>query len=109
MHADECHRPSTWSACDAGSMRSTTALGGTPAAGMTRPALSGADRAARDVFVDWLHELNLAVRVDDFGNIYGRRAGLDERAAPVLIGSHLGTVPLGRRFDGILASSPRWR
>jgi N-carbamoyl-L-amino-acid hydrolase len=80
----------------------TPALGGTPAGGMTRPALSDADRAARDLFVDWLRELDLSVRIDDFGNIYGRRAGQDPRAAPVLVGSHLDTVPLGGRFDGIL-------
>jgi beta-ureidopropionase / N-carbamoyl-L-amino-acid hydrolase len=80
----------------------TPALGGTPAGGMTRPALSDADRAARDVLVDWLRQLELSVRIDDFGNIYGRRLGQDERAAPVLLGSHLDTVPLGGRFDGIL-------
>src|SRR5215813_1491488 len=77
----------------------TPALGGTPAGGMTRPALSDADRAARDLFVDWLSDLDLSVRIDDFGNIYGRRAGLDDHAAPVLVGSHLDTVPLGGRFD----------
>jgi N-carbamoyl-L-amino-acid hydrolase len=80
----------------------TPALGRTPGGGMTRPALSDADRAARDLFVEWLRELELSVRVDDFGNIYGRRDGEDDRAAPVLVGSHLDTVPLGGRFDGIL-------
>ena len=80
----------------------TPELGGTPAGGMSRLALSDADRAARDLFVGWLRELGLAVRVDDFGNIYGRRAGADLDAAPVLVGSHLDTVPGGGRFDGIL-------
>ena len=80
----------------------TPELGGTPAGGMSRLALSDADRAARDLFVGWLRELELAVRVDDFGNIFGRRAGADPDAAPVLVGSHLDTVPGGGRFDGIL-------
>lgn len=80
----------------------TPALGGTPAGGMSRLALSDADRAARDLLVGWLREAGLAVRVDDFGNIYGRRAGADPDAAPVLVGSHLDTVPGGGRFDGIL-------
>lgn len=80
----------------------TAELGGTPAGGMNRPALGDADRRARDLFVGWLRELGLAVRVDDFGIIYGRRAGADPDAAPVLIGSHLDTVPGGGRFDGIL-------
>src|SRR5579859_5053777 len=80
----------------------TPELGGTPAGGMDRPALSDADRAARDLLVQWLSELGLAVRVDDFGSIYGRRAGSDPESAPVLVGSHLDTVPRGGRFDGIL-------
>lgn len=80
----------------------TPELGGTPAGGMDRPALSDADRAARDLFVEWLGGLGLAVRVDDFGSIYGRRPGTDPNAAPVLVGSHLDTVPRGGRFDGIL-------
>src|SRR5919199_349450 len=80
----------------------TPELGGTPAGGMSRLALSDADRAARDLFVGWLRELGLAVRVDDFGNIYGRRTGVDPDAATVLVGSHLDTVPGGGRFDGIL-------
>ncbi|MDP9374696.1 MAG: hydantoinase/carbamoylase family amidase, partial [Chloroflexota bacterium] len=80
----------------------TPELGGTPAGGMSRLALSDADRAARDLFVGWLREGGLTPRVDDFGNIYGRRAGRDPDAPPVLVGSHLDTVPGGGRFDGIL-------
>src|SRR5262245_53008055 len=78
------------------------AVGGTPLGGMNRPALSDADRAARDLLSEWLHDLGLVVRIDDFGNMYGRRSGLDPDAAPVLVGSHLDTVPRGGRFDGIL-------
>lgn len=80
----------------------TPALGGTPAGGMSRLALSDADRDARDLFVSWLREEGLVPRVDDFGNIYGRRAGQYDALPPVLVGSHLDTVPGGGRFDGIL-------
>jgi beta-ureidopropionase / N-carbamoyl-L-amino-acid hydrolase len=80
----------------------TPELGGTPAGGMSRLALTDTDRAARDLFVAWLREEGLEPRVDDFGNIYGRRAGSDPDLAPVLVGSHLDTVPGGGRFDGIL-------
>ncbi len=80
----------------------TPALGGTPAGGMNRLALTDADRDARDLFVAWLREEQLDPRVDDFGNIYGRRAGSAPALPPVLIGSHLDTVPGGGRFDGIL-------
>lgn len=78
------------------------ALGGTPGGGMHRLALSDADRAARDLLVSWLREEGLTPRVDDLGNIYGRRAGTRPDLAPVLVGSHLDTVPGGGRFDGIL-------
>ncbi|MGN6672487.1 MAG: Zn-dependent hydrolase [Thermomicrobiales bacterium] len=80
----------------------TPDVGGTPAGGMRRLALSDADRAARDRFVQWLRDLGLTPRVDDFGNIFGRRAGSLPEAPPVLVGSHLDTVPNGGRFDGIL-------
>jgi beta-ureidopropionase / N-carbamoyl-L-amino-acid hydrolase len=80
----------------------TPALGGTPAGGMNRLALTDTDRDARDLFVTWLREERLEPRVDDFGNIYGRRAGTDAALPPVLVGSHLDTVPGGGRFDGIV-------
>lgn len=80
----------------------TPELGGTPAGGMHRLALSDTDRAARDLFVSWLEQEGLTPRVDDFGNIYGRRAGEEPDLPPVLVGSHLDTVPGGGRFDGIL-------
>ncbi len=80
----------------------TPALGGTPAGGMNRLALTDADRAARDLLVSWLAEEGLAHRIDDFGNIYGHRPGMTDNLPPVLVGSHLDTVPGGGRFDGIL-------
>lgn len=80
----------------------TPALGGTPAGGMSRLALTDTDRDARDLFVTWLREERLEPRVDDFGNIYGRRVGTDPTLPPVLVGSHLDTVPGGGRFDGIV-------
>ncbi|MGH7073448.1 MAG: Zn-dependent hydrolase, partial [Stellaceae bacterium] len=42
-----------------------------------------------------------AVSIDEVGNIFARREGLDSSAAPVLIGSHLDTQPTGGKFDGV--------
>ncbi|MBN2388162.1 MAG: M20 family metallo-hydrolase [Anaerolineales bacterium] len=67
--------------------------------GITRLALSDADRDARDRFVSWLEALGLAVYVDAIGNILGFRPG-GEDLAPVLFGSHLDTVRDAGRFDG---------
>ncbi len=81
---------------------SSADVGGTPGGGVDRPALSDADRAVRDRFASMLDDLGLEVRVDEVGSMYGRRAGSDPDAAPVLVGSHLDTVSPGGRFDGIL-------
>lgn len=67
--------------------------------GFTRVAFSLEDIAARN----WLHEAmeaaDLEVMVDAVGNIRGRRAGLTD-SPPVMLGSHLDTVPEGGNYDG---------
>lgn len=75
--------------------------GRTERGGICRPALSDMDKGARDTFCEWMKEAGLRVRVDDAGNYYGRRDGLDNNFLPVVIGSHLDTVYNGGRFDGI--------
>lgn len=77
-------------------------VGATPQGGVSRPTLTDADRAGRDLFAGWARAAGLAVRVDDLGNMYGRRPGRDPAAAPVLTGSHLDSVPQGGKYDGTL-------
>lgn len=77
-------------------------IGRDPAGGRSRLAASDADREGRERFVSWMREVGLSVRVDDLGNVYGRRAGSDEGAPAVMIGSHLDTVPQGGVFDGAM-------
>ena len=76
-------------------------IGATPAGGVGRIALTDLDRQARDLFVRWSKEAGCSVRIDRVGNIFARRGGTDEHAAPVMTGSHLDTQPLGGKFDGI--------
>ncbi len=76
--------------------------GATPAGGVTRLALSDEDRAGRDLLAAWAREAGLALRVDDLGTMYARLDGSDPALAPVLVGSHLDSVPLGGKFDGPL-------
>ncbi len=79
---------------------------------VTRPALSEADLAARAHLTALMEDLDLAVRADPVGNIIGTwvaggapspdappapATGL----APVAVGSHLDSVPMGGRFDGV--------
>lgn len=70
--------------------------------GLSRLALSDADKAMRDVFVSWCREAGLSVTVDQVGNIFARRDGHDNSLPPVLMGSHLDTQENGGRFDGIV-------
>ena len=76
-------------------------FGATPNGGVTRLALTDDDKAARDTLRQWFNEAGLETRIDDFGNMIGRRAGTGN-LPPVMIGSHLDTVPQGGRYDGVL-------
>ena len=76
-------------------------IGATPGGGVTRLALSDEDRAGRDLLRGWMEEAGLAVRVDDFGTMTGRRPGRDAGPA-VLLASHIDTVRQGGRYDGPL-------
>jgi N-carbamoyl-L-amino-acid hydrolase len=77
------------------------AVGATIGGGVTRLALSDEDRVARDLLRERMEEARLTVRVDDLGNMTGRRQG-GEAGSSVLLGSHLDTVRQGGRFDGVL-------
>ncbi len=78
-----------------------SAIGVTEEGGLHRLALSDEDRAAREQFVRDLEDADLRVRVDEVGNIFGRRPGRGS-GDPVLVGSHLDSQPYGGRYDGQL-------
>ncbi|MBT7631941.1 MAG: hydantoinase/carbamoylase family amidase [Desulfobacula sp.] len=77
-------------------------IGATPNGGVQRLALSDEDKQARDLFVKWLKQLDLEVSIDELGNIFGKRDGINNDLAPVMSGSHIDSQPKGGRFDGIL-------
>lgn len=83
-------------------MKAQAEIGGTTDGGLHRLALSDTDKAVRDWFCEQLSDAGLDVRIDAIGNIFGRRAGTDEDAPPVLIGSHLDSQPNGGIYDGPL-------
>ncbi len=76
-------------------------IGGTPGGGVQRLALSDEDKQARDLFIRWLREAEMEVKVDEMGNIFGLRPGKDVSLPPVMSGSHIDSQPKGGRFDGI--------
>ncbi|HCR9768339.1 TPA: Zn-dependent hydrolase [Citrobacter koseri] len=76
-------------------------IGGTPAGGVTRLALSNEDRLARDLLRDWAQEAGFRCEIDSMGNMFIRRTGKKPQLAPVMTGSHVDSQPLGGRYDGI--------
>jgi N-carbamoyl-L-amino-acid hydrolase len=70
--------------------------------GVTRLGYSEADVAGRAYVTTLMRAAGLTPRVDEAGNIFARREGRDPRAAPILFGSHIDSVPSGGNFDGDL-------
>ena len=76
-------------------------LGRDERGGISRFAWSPSYRQAALLLMKWMKAAGLTVRVDTVGNIYGRYEGTDSSLSPVLTGSHLDTVPMGGKFDGL--------
>jgi N-carbamoyl-L-amino-acid hydrolase len=70
--------------------------------GVSRQALTAADGEGRRHVVARMKEAGLDVTVDRIGNVYGRRPGLDDALAPVMMGSHVDSVATAGIFDGCL-------
>jgi N-carbamoyl-L-amino-acid hydrolase len=82
------------------SLMDLAAIGATPKGGVCRIALTPEDQQGRDLVVQWFQQAGLSVRVDEVGNVFGRRAGTDPQARAVATGSHIDTQPTGGKFDG---------
>jgi N-carbamoyl-L-amino-acid hydrolase len=72
--------------------------------GIDRVAFSDADLEGRDYVVGLMENAGLQVRIDLAGNILGRREGQDPALPPIMLGSHLDSVPAGGNFDGPLGT-----
>ena len=76
-------------------------IGATAKGGVCRLALTDLDKQGRDLFVRWATEAGCTISVDQMGNVFARRTGLDDSLPPVVTGSHADSQPTGGRFDGI--------
>lgn len=79
-------------------------FGKNPQGGVTRLAYSEADLQGRKYAMALMREAKLEVTVDLAGNIVGRRAGSEAGLAPLVIGSHIDSVPEGGNYDGDVGS-----
>ncbi|MEZ4414340.1 MAG: Zn-dependent hydrolase [Gemmatimonadota bacterium] len=78
--------------------------GATPAGGISRVAYGDADLAARAAVADHMRAAGLDVSVDVAGNLIGRTSGSAD-LPPLVVGSHIDSVPDGGNFDGQVGSA----
>jgi N-carbamoyl-L-amino-acid hydrolase len=85
-------------------LRELAQFGKTAEGGTHRLAYSEADLEARQYSMKLMREAKLEVSIDVAGNIIGRRAGSDSTPRPLMIGSHIDSVPDGGSYDGQVGS-----
>lgn len=78
--------------------------GKNPQGGVSRVAYSAADLAGREYVMGLMREAGLAVSIDVAGNLVGTRAGTGTTLKPIVIGSHIDSVPEGGNYDGDVGS-----
>lgn len=79
-------------------------FGKTPEGGTHRVAYSDADLQAREYTMKLMRDARLDVQIDFAGNIIGRRTGSEAALKPLMIGSHIDSVPQGGSYDGQVGS-----
>ncbi|HEX4741512.1 MAG TPA: Zn-dependent hydrolase [Caulobacteraceae bacterium] len=78
--------------------------GGSFEDGVSRYAYSDADIAGRAYVTGLIRVAGVTPRIDAAGNIRARREGSVPGLKPIMIGSHIDSVPNGGNFDGALGS-----
>ena len=79
-------------------------FGKNPQGGASRVAYSDADKQGREYVLGLMRAAKLDATIDAAGNLIGRRAGSGTGLPPLLIGSHVDTVPEGGNYDGVVGS-----
>jgi len=85
-------------------LQALSEFGRNPQGGVSRVAYGEADLQARQYTLQLMREAGLEVGTDLAGNLVGRRTGSDPSLKPILIGSHIDSVPEGGNYDGDVGS-----
>jgi N-carbamoyl-L-amino-acid hydrolase len=85
-------------------LKELSRFGANPQGGVSRVAYSDADLKGREYAITLMKAAGLDVHIDAAGNIVGTRAGSDASLKPLLIGSHIDSVPMGGNYDGDVGS-----
>jgi len=67
---------------------------------LTRLAASDADKQGRDALLSWMKSIDLDIRIDRVGNLFGIWQQGDVSLSPVMVGSHIDTVINAGIYDG---------
>jgi N-carbamoyl-L-amino-acid hydrolase len=81
-----------------------SAFGARTDGGVDRLAFSDADIQGRAFVRSLMEGAGLQVRVDLAGNLLGRMEGSREDLPPLMVGSHIDSVPAGGNYDGPLGT-----
>lgn len=87
-----------------GRLEELSRIGRRAGSGISRLALTSADRQAHALFAEWAEGSGLTVHTDAAGNLFCTLEGSEPALPSLLLGSHLDTVPNGGAFDGALGS-----
>ena len=79
-------------------------FGKNPQGGVSRVAYTEFDRQGREAALRWMREADLEASIDAAANLVGRRAGRDSSLKPIVLGSHIDSVPEGGNYDGDVGS-----
>jgi N-carbamoyl-L-amino-acid hydrolase len=79
-------------------------FGANAVGGIDRVAFSDADVEARAWVSELMRGAGLDVSVDVAGNLWGRRPGTEAGLGPLVLGSHIDSVPGGGNYDGQVGS-----
>lgn len=84
-------------------LKALSEYGKNPQGGVSRVAYSEADRQGREYVMGLMRQAKLDVRIDAAGNLIGRRA-VSASLPPIILGSHIDSVPEGGNYDGNVGS-----
>ena len=70
--------------------------------GLTRRFATPEHRRANDLVAGWMQQAGMSVHEDAIGNIIGRYEGSVPGAPAIMLGSHLDTVVMAGKYDGML-------
>jgi N-carbamoyl-L-amino-acid hydrolase len=79
-------------------------FGANPQGGVSRVAYTDPDLQGREYAMTLMKQAGLDVHIDAAGNIVGTRTGSDPALKPILLGSHIDSVPMGGNYDGDVGS-----